>query len=72
MAAATTSCSRGGTTRLFLSVLLLCLSSVVAEEDPEAPEVTDCEVPYNEVGRLWWLRHGLRPGRPARLDAHLP
>lgn len=30
-----------------LGVLLL-LSTAVAEEDPEAPEVTDCEVPHNE------------------------
>jgi hypothetical protein len=30
-------------------LLAVLLSTAVADEDPEAPEVTDCEVPHNET-----------------------
>ena len=34
---------------LLLAVLLSEACTAAADEDPEAPEVTDCEVPHNET-----------------------
>lgn len=39
---------RMGAWAVVLLGVLVVLSTAVAEEDPEAPEVTDCEVPHNE------------------------